>query len=150
MKKSWGTLLISIFLVSFLSSAAAEVLRLDYEGFTVWLDCDRRGAVKFRSNAQRDQGHLKRHQRFYFDPQAPKRCQQTSTMSHMPPLGLSPPWCSILACSTYLVHRIDAPSGSTFSYRRRDCRDMRSLNLAEPLWGVAPAGAMVCAALVSE
>jgi hypothetical protein len=31
------------------------ILRLDYEGFTIWLDCKRRGAIKFRYNAQRDQ-----------------------------------------------------------------------------------------------
>ena len=50
-------MLLAMLLASaYLSSAAAEVLRLDYEGFTIWLDCERRGAVKFRYNAQRDQG----------------------------------------------------------------------------------------------
>jgi endonuclease G len=29
---------------------------LDYEGFTVWLDCEKRGVVKFRYSAQRDNG----------------------------------------------------------------------------------------------
>jgi endonuclease G len=75
-------LLVMPFLLSHLSPAAAEVLRRDYEGFTVWLDCNRRGAVKFRYNAQRDQGDFKRHQKFYFDPDVPKRCQQTSTASY--------------------------------------------------------------------
>ena len=58
---------------------SGDVVRLDYEGFTVWLNCTKRGAVKFRYNAQRDQGNFKRHQQFYFDPNVPKRCQQTST-----------------------------------------------------------------------
>jgi len=35
---------------------ASEIKRLDYEGFTVWVDCDRRGAVKFQYNAQHDTG----------------------------------------------------------------------------------------------
>jgi endonuclease G len=79
-----------LILVSHLSLAAAEVvsgvgptlLRLDYQGFTVWLDCERRGAVKFRYNAQRDQGDFKRQKTFYLDPNVPKRCQQTSTAAY--------------------------------------------------------------------
>jgi endonuclease G len=62
--------------------ASQDVLRLDYEGFTVWLDCARRGAVKFRYNAQRDQGEYKRVSRFHSDPKAPAHCQQTSTGSY--------------------------------------------------------------------
>ncbi len=33
-----------------------SLLRLDYEGFTVWMDCKERAAVKFRYNAQHDTG----------------------------------------------------------------------------------------------
>ena len=33
-----------------------SILRLDYEGFTVWLDCKKRGTVKFRYTAQHDDG----------------------------------------------------------------------------------------------
>jgi endonuclease G len=55
------------------------ILRLDYEGFTIWLDCNRRGAIKFRYNAQRDQGELKRHSRFYRDDAVPAACRQTSS-----------------------------------------------------------------------
>ena len=57
---------------------ANDLLRLDYEGFTVWLDCKRRGAVKFRYNAQRDTGRLKRYKKFHLDPNVPRRCQQKS------------------------------------------------------------------------
>ena len=72
------TLLAVLLALAYLSPAAAEVLRLDYEGFTVWLDCERRGAVKFRYNAQRDQGDLERSSAFRLDPNVPGRCQQTS------------------------------------------------------------------------
>ena len=62
-----------------------DMLRLDYEGFTVWLDCERRGAVKFRYNAQRDTGNQPRSSRFYLDPDVPARCQQTSSHSYSHP-----------------------------------------------------------------
>jgi len=59
--KQYGIVLLGcLCLLTLLSAASAEVMRLDYEGFTVWLDCDKRGAVKFRYNAQRDQGEFKR------------------------------------------------------------------------------------------
>ena len=61
------------------------VLRLDYEGFTIWLDCDKRGAVKFRYNAQRDQGDFKRHGQFYFDADVSTHCQQKSSASYKHP-----------------------------------------------------------------
>jgi endonuclease G len=62
------------------------VLRLHYEGFTLWLDCRRRGAVKFRYHAQRDQGDLGRQASFTLDPEVPPRCQQTTAAaySHKP------------------------------------------------------------------
>lgn len=59
-------------------SYPGEVLRVDYEGFTVWLDCEKRGAVAFRYNAQRDVGNHPRSSSFYIDSAVPARCQQTS------------------------------------------------------------------------
>jgi len=59
-----------------------DLMRLDYEGFTVWLDCEKRGAVKFRYNAQRDTGNFKRSSSFYLDPNVPKECQQYSAKSY--------------------------------------------------------------------
>lgn len=76
---------IILLLLTLLSIAAAEVKRLDYEGWTIWLDCDKRGAVKFRYNAQRDQGDFKRRSTFYLDPDVPRRCQQTSTAAYKHP-----------------------------------------------------------------
>jgi hypothetical protein len=52
---AWRIMLVIVCVVSSLSPARADMLRLDYEGFTIWLDCERRGAVKFRYNAQRAQ-----------------------------------------------------------------------------------------------
>lgn len=59
-----------------------NVLRLDYTGFTVWLDCDIRGAIRFRYNAQRDTGNAKRHHKFYTDKKIPEHCRQLSTKSY--------------------------------------------------------------------
>jgi endonuclease G, mitochondrial len=47
---------------------SAGIMKLDYDGFTVWLDCQRRGAVKFQYNAQHDTGNMKRLDTFYLDP----------------------------------------------------------------------------------
>ncbi len=61
---------------------SGNVLKLDYEGFTVWLDCARRGAVKFRYNAQRDTGSAKRSDNFFLDPNVPAECQQTTAKAY--------------------------------------------------------------------
>ena len=89
-KRPYSTLLLTATLAALFSIALAakpapdntEVLQLDYEGFTVWLDCSRRGAVKFQYTLTKDQGNQKRHSRFYIDPDTPRDCQQTSTDSY--------------------------------------------------------------------
>ncbi len=63
-------------------SRSASLLKLDYEGFTVWLDCEKRGAVKFRYNAQHDVGSAKRYDKFFLDPKVPAECQQTSAKAY--------------------------------------------------------------------
>lgn len=60
----------------------AQVLQLDYDGFTVWLDCARHGAVKFRYNAHRDNGGEKRYDKFFLDPAVPAECQQTNAKAY--------------------------------------------------------------------
>lgn len=81
----------SIFLLCFVfssfvqTSSATETLKLDYDGFTVWVSCEKRGAVMFRYNAQRDNGHFKRVKNFSLDNQVPARCQQTSTNTYRAP-----------------------------------------------------------------
>ncbi len=59
-----------------------KLLKLDYEGFTVWVDCARHGAVKFRYNAQHDTGNEKRYDKFFLDPKVPPECQQTSSKAY--------------------------------------------------------------------
>ncbi len=61
---------------------SANLLQLDYEGFTVWLDCEKRGAVKFRYTAQHDTGKAKRYDKFFLDPAVPAECQQTSAKAY--------------------------------------------------------------------
>lgn len=56
----------------------SNVLRINYPGFTVWLDCSKRGAIKFQYNAQHDTGNLKRYDSFFIDPNVPSECQQFS------------------------------------------------------------------------
>lgn len=48
----------------------------------VWLDCDKRGAIKFRYNAQRDTGNAKRYDKFSLDSNIPAECQQLSSKAY--------------------------------------------------------------------
>jgi endonuclease G, mitochondrial len=64
------------------SAHASEIKRIDYEGFTVWVDCDKRGAVKFQYNAQHDTGSFKRHKSFHIDPNVSSSCQQISAKTY--------------------------------------------------------------------
>ena len=59
-----------------------NILKLGYQGFTVWLDCEKRGAVKFMYNAQHDTGNAKRADTFYLDPNVPPECQQTTAKAY--------------------------------------------------------------------
>lgn len=65
-----------------INTASAEILRRDYQGFTLWIDCDRRGVVRYQYNVQRDTGNNARSNSFYLDPKIPKRCQQKSTATY--------------------------------------------------------------------
>jgi len=59
-----------------------KILKLDYEGFTIWLDCKERAPIKFRYNAQRDTGNAKRYKKFLLDPNVPAECQQYSSKGY--------------------------------------------------------------------
>jgi len=63
-------------------SRSGTILKLDYPGFTVWLDCSQRGAVKFQYVAQRDNGNTRRYDKFFLDPNVPADCQQTSAKAY--------------------------------------------------------------------
>lgn len=60
---------------------SAEIVRVEYSGFTVWIDCDRKGAVMFDYVLQMDQGNHPRSRRFYLDPSV-DGCQQSSVASY--------------------------------------------------------------------
>jgi endonuclease G, mitochondrial len=85
MQRFWRCLLISVVVVCRLTPAAADLLRLDYDSFTIWLDCAWRGAVTFRYNAQRDQGTLPHVPTFRWEPAVPPQCQQTSAAPYRHP-----------------------------------------------------------------
>ena len=76
------SLLIITMLTPIPSFAESDIQRLDYSGFTIWLDCDKRAATRFRYNAHRDTGNAKRHGQFYQDKKVPAHCQQKSTSSY--------------------------------------------------------------------
>jgi endonuclease G, mitochondrial len=59
--------------------AADPSLRVDYAGFTVWLNCQEHAVFKFRYNAQRDAGSFPRLSTFRLDPAVPYACQPSST-----------------------------------------------------------------------
>lgn len=63
-------------------SRSSKILKLDYPGFIVWLDCAQRGAVKFQYVAQRDNGNTKRYDNFFLDPNVPAECQQKTAKAY--------------------------------------------------------------------
>lgn len=60
------------------TSTVSKLRQVEYEGFTLWIDCTRHGATKFSYVAKRDTGNLPRSNKFTFDPNLPTDCQQTS------------------------------------------------------------------------
>ena len=65
-----------------ISKVSDNILKLDYSGFTVWLDCSKRAPIKFQYVAQRDTGSFKRYDKFSLDPNVPKDCQQYSAKAY--------------------------------------------------------------------
>ncbi len=61
---------------------SGNLLQLNYEGFTVWLDCSKRGAVKFSYIAHRDTGNEARASSFKLDPNVPKECEQITAKAY--------------------------------------------------------------------
>jgi len=61
---------------------SGNILKLDYPGFTLWLDCSKRGAIKFQYVAQRDNGNYKRYDKFFLDPNVPAECQQKTANAY--------------------------------------------------------------------
>lgn len=74
--------LLAVSLTLLTGIANAQTLKIDYEGFTVWEDCDRRGAIRFEYKTGKDAGSQPRLENFTFDRKVPKTCQQISTNSY--------------------------------------------------------------------
>ena len=81
MKAIYFLAAITIIVTSF-PVTASEIKRIDYEGFSVWVDCDKRGAVKFQYNVQRDTGSYKRLKSFHIDSDVSSSCQQLSAKTY--------------------------------------------------------------------
>lgn len=64
------------------ASPAGKILKLDYQGFTLWLDCNKRGPVKFEYVAHKDNGDFPRQKDFQLDPSVPTECQQFSSKAY--------------------------------------------------------------------
>ena len=65
-----------------ITKVSDNILKLDYSGFTVWLDCTKRAPIKFQYVAQHDTGNLKRYDKFSLDPKVLKDCQQYSSKAY--------------------------------------------------------------------
>ena len=61
---------------------SGNILKLDYPGFTLWLDCTKHGAIKFQYVAQHDNGNYKRYDKFFLDPNVPAECQQKTAKAY--------------------------------------------------------------------
>jgi endonuclease G len=61
---------------------SGNILKLDYPGFTVWLDCAQRGTIKFQYVAQHDNGNFKRYNKFFLDSNVPAECQQKTANAY--------------------------------------------------------------------
>lgn len=63
-------------------ASASELREVKYQGFTIWLDCERRTAVRFEYHAGRDIGSLPREDDFDLDPGVAAECQQIEDRSY--------------------------------------------------------------------
>ena len=63
------------------STAWSGERQVDYEGFTLWLDCDKKGASRFEYSLGEDTGNEKRLNKYTRDPNLGE-CQQLSTRSY--------------------------------------------------------------------
>jgi endonuclease G, mitochondrial len=70
---------VALVLVTGIVQATNPSHRVDYQGFTVWLDCKEHAAFMFRYNAGHDMGDYPREDNFRLDPSVSYECQPSST-----------------------------------------------------------------------
>jgi len=76
------SLVLLISIVGQTPAAFAQTVRLEYQGFTVWVSCENRGAERFEYMVKRDSGNLDRSSSFKLDPDVDENCQQTSSKAY--------------------------------------------------------------------
>lgn len=82
MNKSLNWLFILCAICATAFPAKAEVIHQNYSYFNLWVDCDRRSAIKFDYIIWEDSANHSRPSSFYTDPYLPSRCQQKTTSSY--------------------------------------------------------------------
>lgn len=74
--------LLSLFIAVSAASAEPQIFEKRYEGFTIWLDCERHGAVLFKYELDADTGTLSSSGSFKTDDTVPSECQPGSGRSY--------------------------------------------------------------------
>lgn len=62
-----------------LTTSNSRTMSVNYEGYSVILDCDKNAAIMTKYTTGKDMGNQKRENSFYFAPDIPFECQQSST-----------------------------------------------------------------------
>lgn len=78
-------LVMVLVILSHVASAEEKLLQLEYEGFTLWFNCQRHGAEFFRYTAKADVGNVPRREQFTLDPNVPAACQQKNAKTYKHP-----------------------------------------------------------------
>lgn len=79
-------LLVFVFALGFFLPAlgSSHIAQKPYDGFTVWLDCQRHGAAAFFYELDKDEGHMDRASKsFKIDISVPQTCQPSSIESYV-------------------------------------------------------------------
>lgn len=79
-------LLVFVFALGFFLPAlgSSHITQKPYDGFTVWLDCQRHGAAAFFYALDKDEGHIDRASKsFKIDDTVPQTCQPNSIESYV-------------------------------------------------------------------
>lgn len=74
----WVCLLALPYAASTSQASESEIRHLSYEGYEVWLDCDRRGPILFHYTASADTGDFPRERGYRKDPAIDSTCQSFS------------------------------------------------------------------------
>ena len=67
--------------------SAEAIIKLEYDSWTLWYNCDRRGYEAFHYTTVPDTGELERYSSFHQEEKLLGRCRQTSTSPYSLPSG---------------------------------------------------------------